>query len=806
MAGTHDGDGAPIIGWARRLGLAHSPLFDSPTDNFGHPHFALVDGRSASFACSAIPADRPLDSKGWLWSADLAHHVVLLGDDEVRIHSGRDGLRRFRRTSIENQLEDFLAYLDTAHRTGLPDIVGFLLREFEQVWARMADHAGPDALSVFLAGLEANDPGLMSDPKWRAQHGERLGLPDQDMDTLAQAPQEAKQLAASIADRAPPGLTLHSDLVLRHAAGRLFQEAHGYLEHVQPDLFGEADVSRVTSFTQNAAFFTPVPIARLLAEAGLRELGDLPNPLTVADFACGSAVFLAEVLHALQRIGFKGAVKLVGRDRSAAALVMARVAVAAAARGLTDIKVHPDLKNADAFEPRDWEAADLVLMNPPFRSWERMPLEERSWVRSVVPSQKGGRPDLSVGFLERALGAVRDDGVVATLVPAGILASEGLEKWRESLLARTTPKLVAVLGEHGLFRRAIVNVGMLVLKKSPTRQGDRLEVAWAPPTSGASSGTLRALRRTAEAPETLPLRERVRAGGTVQRLTIDAWTKRPNWLPGPGLLGSLLDTIEASAGHTVDDLFHVRQGIRTGKKDVFVISREERAALPAMERRHFAPAVESSSFVNGAIETDTYVFVVDDRWVTAKDVEAAVPMFFRTRLQPNQRELKERRGIKEGFWWQPTRERKWMFDGRPRLVSKRFGLAPAFARDYTARYAVLQANAWLPRVAITRRAADDLVRSILTAYWWLLNSNVMVALFREFCPNVAGGQLDLERKYVRHVPLPNLTQALEEGPVLGSLALEIRERVGDELPSSDDRNVFAAAAYGTEPADWQLGI
>jgi hypothetical protein len=57
----------------------------------------------------------------------------------------------------------------------------------------------------------------------------------------------------------------------------------------------------------------------------------------------------------------------------------------------------------------------------------------------------------------------------------------------------------------------------------------------------------------------------------------------------------------------------------------------------------------------------------------------------------------------------------------------------------------------------------------------------MTALLREFCPNVAGGQLDLEHKYVKNVPLPNLSIGFKENPSLQSLASEIRSRSGDIL-------------------------
>src|SRR5260370_9077845 len=112
-------------------------------------------------------------------------------------------------------------------------------------------------------------------------------------------------------------------------------------------------------------------------------------------------------------------------------------------------KTDCDITLAGAF-PESWPTADIVLMNPPFRSWEQMNTAERDWVRGSAQSLDRGRPDLSVGFIERGIRSLNPSGVIATLVPAGVLASDVLSEWREGLIERTTPRLVAAPGKHGL--------------------------------------------------------------------------------------------------------------------------------------------------------------------------------------------------------------------------------------------------------------------------------------------------------------------------------------------------------------------
>jgi hypothetical protein len=265
----------------------------------------------------------------------------------------------------------------------------------------------------------------------------------------------------------------------------------------------------------------------------------------------------------------------------------------------------------------------------------------------------------------------------------------------------------------------------------------------------------------------------------------------------------MLDMVLARTPTKVTDFFHVHQGIRSGAKKIFLQPLEVVDSLPNSERKYFKLAVETASFVEGKIEAHSHVFLADEAWKTEADVKESMPVFFGQYLLPARGILMERRSLKDKRWWRLTRARATWLAGGPRLLSKRFGLYPAFARDFDARFAPVQANAWKPTGALETRR-PDILRDLLTSYWWLLNSRVAVSLFREYCPNVAGGQLDLEHKYVRHVPLPDLTKEFEENPDLQKLATSLRTRYAEELPRLADRDKFSAAAYGTSVSDWNL--
>lgn len=792
--------------WAGRLGLAINHLFPPAKSSSGQ-HFAMLDGRRASFACSTLDTSEITEeeSRNWQWSADLAHHVVITAN-EVQVRSGRDPLmRRFQRKTVEAQLEEFLNFLDSSRRSALPDIVPFLTQEFQTTWAAGHYSTGESALAAFLLALHTageRDVEILNDSEWRRSIAVAAGLDPSEV-VGGEMNSRILEEALRIKEGVPFGLQLVPSLVLRHVSGRLFQEAHAVLESVQFDLFGGASVTTKPTYSPASAYFTPVPIARLLAEWAIQQHSTLPDELTIADFACGSGVFLTESLRTLERLGFHGSVRLIGRDKSIQAITMAKVAIRAVQRDIGAMQISTDVVQADALNSA-WPEADVVLMNPPFRSWERMNASEREWVHDVTKG--AGRPDLSVGFIQRGISALkRSTGVLATLLPAGVLASHTLSKWRDELLQRVTPNLIAVLGEHGLFHHALVNVGILGLQSgSAAATNSPVRVAWSSAESGSAAKLIRAIRRSISAPDEFSQPETV-SGWSVTATRLDIWKRRPSWLPGAGALGPLLQRLESSIGTTVDDLFTVRQGIRTGANDVFIQPERVLKSLPINERQYFREVVNAASFLDGSIRPENYLFAPDPDWRTESDVRRSVPSFFRTYLKPNEESLRQRKrkSSDNSRWWELTWPRGWAFDGKPRLVSKRFGLYPAFARDFQGHLAVVQANAWIPTKLLDVRRRDAL-RELLTAYWWVLNARIMVALFREYCPNVAGGQLDLEHKYVRHVPLPHIGLRIQEDPALQLLASSIRTRYGDRLPATVDRDHFAAAAFRTDISEWNV--
>ncbi len=262
-----------------------------------------------------------------------------------------------------------------------------------------------------------------------------------------------------------------------------------------PDLFGHVEPAKPQSRAKDGVNYTPAFLARSLAEHAIWTLGDLAKrkTLAIADYACGSGAFLVEALRALERRGFNGKLRLIGRDLSPTAIHMARFALGLAiqdwpGRGRAEM----DLTVADALGEIPLPKADLIVMNPPFANWEQINADRRARLIGILGPEAKGRPDESLAFVSRAVEALNPGGAIAAILPANTLISERYRGWRERISDGRVLALKAILDNLNIFRPAIVRVGAIVITSNATIEPVAIRL---PSDASALSRGLRALRR-----------------------------------------------------------------------------------------------------------------------------------------------------------------------------------------------------------------------------------------------------------------------------------------------------------------------
>lgn len=803
--------------WSRRLGMAVTPLFGPRA---AREHVAMLDGVAGSFVLSdttvgdAFEACDPIVARNWSWSSMMRHHVLVEKDVVAVTSSSGSATDRIRRRAIEDDLEGFLAFLE---RKGAPsaDVVDHVI---ETLQGLRANTSGSECqqLNMFLAllALRLGNPQVPADQMpdllgSLVSNAETFGLDPNDLEEVSVTSDLARDFFVTLHTNRRSGRDLKIDLTVRHAGAELFQAAHlaPPVRSPQGVLWGMTNPAlRVRPHTMKEVAYTPVGLARILAEQTLQGCSiGADGYLTILDPTCGSGSFLVEAIAALQRAGWTDKVRVVGYDISPAAIATARFAIACAKRDGIDFDVESIIERKDFLDEDDEVVqADIILMNPPFRSWPDMSRVEHSEVRASLGSDYSGRPDKSMAFVQRALRVAQPEAIISVLLPGGVLASESGRKWRESLAKQAPPRLIATLGDHTLFRFATVNVCALSLAKGGVAADltnsyvPEVQMLWASEVQGAASTALRTLRRDGQggrivnaAPETTG-----EQSWNLYPMPLKDILLKPNWLPAPGLLKVSEREALGALETRVDDLFVVHTGIRAGERKAFILSDDEIEALPADERKAFRPIAEKRSISEGSVGAVEYLFSVGEEIMTEQQLARVVPVYYNRHLLPSKLALESRERTGQRWWRQSEPRNKWRSSTEPRIVSRQWIKNDGFAVDKDGTYAVVQGFAWFPTATLKRAVrnasdAGDIVE-VLRLYTVLMSSDVFFRVAREYSTNAGGGQITLQQKHVNHVPLPIIPEVVVRKPHL----LDEIIGWGDDFPKLSKRNAFAAACYG----------
>jgi SAM-dependent methyltransferase len=755
--------------WANLLGLVHIPLFGAgvPAPVPGR-HAVLLDGTRGSFIIAAgDDPELPRQAIEWTWSANV-RHALIIRKAEGRVYVGgwdRRGLPTpFNIPRSGEDAERLFTKLqsDDASRRG--NVISWVMQGFRHIRHIVKDPViSLLALNGLLLVARKVVRGEIEADQLRAANTfrEAISLLSSDLQKatglgdLPAGPVDQSMASVGTYFLEPDPLTGHhlrADLLFRHAASDLYQEAHlelernlqGYLFPLEPmqapDIrTGPPDVR-----------ITPTNLARALVEQAILRHGAMPPEPVVLDPACGSGIFLQEVARELSTTPPPGFQKLhlVGFDTSEIARSISESCLHLAKIDLNhNFSMDWTVKRADALVTQ-WPECDLILMNPPFRTWRDMDDPEREKVKGCLGKHFYGRPDVAQAFLWKAVQSLKPGGCLGAVLPVALLDSQSGQRLREAIGTDADLLFVGRFEGFSYFSSSLVETSFVVLQRRMQRPSPVLDVLIA--GEGLEDAALRSLRG-APKPAEVELFQ-IRASDLSAR----------SWIPRRQKDLELLQVLDQLHLTSCGNLFAIHQGIRTGNNDAFVLTSDEWSKLPAKERTYFRKAAGQGTIQDGRLGEGEFVFypyapggtVLRDE----QELQRKLRRYYEGWLEPRRPTLEKRAGVRE--WWLPTRPREWQYEQSPKLVSTYFGKPGSFAYDDRADYVVLQGFAWFwKKTPITvgdeERTFDETLYPF--AYLALLNSDVFERILSCFSWRMQGGQFNLEAKFLSSVPLPDLT-------------------------------------------------
>lgn len=458
-------------------------------------------------------------------------------------------------------------------------------------------------------------------------------------------------------------------------------------------------------------------------------------------------------------------------------------------------RISTDITCRDSIVTDEWPRdVDIAAMNPPFVSWQDMLPSQQDAVMNVLGDLARIRPDLSSAFILKAAQTLRRGGVLASIVPASFLDGDSAARVRGELSNSLSTRLVARLGSHQLFHKALIDAAFYVGRANG--DGPEPTVAfWADHRAHSASAGLRALRRirSFDRQSAYPVDE----DGFSIYLTAALGKGSGSWAPRPYDAWRLIETLRDMT--KVKNLFEVKQGVRTGLNKAFILSREQWESLPTKrERSYFRPAVLNESIRDGLLTDVAYVFYPHGKKSieTEENLRTELRTYYEALLLPNKDALTKRGHRGSTKWWELSRHREWQESPRPKLVSTYFGDAGSFAWDATGSFIVVQGFGWFHKQT---KKFENLPEEVGLAYLAILNSSLFSKLLSASSNHVGGGQWNLSKKFVDQIPLPNLLSEDVASDTLEGLA-EIGKKIhSGEAFDTLEREEFVNAAYGLEP-------
>lgn len=749
-----------IDSWRAALGLLPIPLRESTPDA---ERFILLNGSSGNFCLDfAGEVDRTSRCAA-AWSSDVGHYVTI--DEEFVLVNRWDKPgteERYSARSVLGQIHEFHRHLEKATPDRSRNVVSHVLRIFRRIRAALGDQDdGRQSLQVLLYLLAASvigqrrvdeDPGI-------------LGITTEAIGLTKQIP--AATWDSLFMDLTGPGrydvLRPDMELVLRHAAGNLFQEAHLQaqipLNLWLPGFERPAKINQELSSTEPGIYFTPPALARTLAEEAVRGLHpDINAPISIFDPACGSGELLRECLRLLQLRGHKGQITVLGWDKSDSSVDMARFVLSWEKRSWPSGQVQVEIVKADSITNAAWpEGIDILIMNPPFQSWQQMEAQQQEAVTHILGANLRNKPNLAMAFAARSLEALKEDSILAMITPNSLLESSSGRFVRESMAERLKPVLIAKLGDQNIFAHALVDAGMYVGKCTRTT-GQASAILWADSQAGSLGRALRALRRWRGA-EIEPLNDE----GFSVYLRKDVGVAGSPWVArGYNAWVSYEQLRRGKKTIPAKRIFEIKQGVRLGN-DVFIVNKEYLEHLRKSERKFFRPAVMNPSIVDAKLNDAYYVFYPYTTGLPGianeEDLATHVPTYFEELLLPAKSKLAARKSLAKSQdlqWWDLIWHRTWQEEQAPRLVSKYFGGKRSFAFDQNGSFVVVVGNAWLVnKGAVELAITDDEIYFAILAY---LSSETAESLLQYVSVQVSGGQWDLSNRFMGEMLIPNLAK------------------------------------------------
>jgi len=721
--------------WTKQFGVL--PIKLNPI--LAEERYLMLNGGYSDFCLQSFDdSDSELDKIAW--SSNVKNYLKIITDDVVIRNWYENKTEIVKKDKVISNFNQFYNYIFNKSYKTESDIVPFVIDLFNQLRNITQESSEPlEALNLLFTLLVSIEEDYNNIDKaiWGIRN---VNLPH-SFDYFVERIREGVKTAK-------PNL----DLILRHSSGRLFQEANRNVISFNPqrDLFGGVSSKLITeSIAYTSIHYTPQYLARTIVENCLNNLGlTTLNEISILDPSCGSSEFLIEILKQLKNINYTGNINIKGFDNSKNAIETSRFLLNYENRTQWNNSLKIDLRVVEDSLTEDWGINNVLLMNPPFTSFELIKDKEiKATIKSVLSDfVKSGRPNQASAFFLKAINSLSENAVFGCVLPSSIFTLDIYNSLRNHISEISNFKIIGKLGNY-VFEDALTDVSIVVGTKNRISFSPKL--IWTKNEKGIVQEALRELRKL-QANNEIAVSKNSYSIYTPEKFPILENSWRIISLNENKFITDLNVYIGARKLVKLQEIFTVYQGALLGTKNVFTISKYEYLDYSDEEKIYFRPLLNNSAISKGSINITEYVWYPYDQngLMIQDETELNQITFAQNNLLPNKLKLQQRSENREE-WWALTRPRNWQFTKKKRLYSTRFGNSNSFGYDNIGDAVIIEGNAFFPKKEMSE---EDLL-----FYLAVFSSDYFDYLLSIFSKQLAGGKwYDLGNNFIKKIPIPDV--------------------------------------------------
>ena len=520
---------------------------------------------------------------------------------------------------------------------------------------------------------------------------------------------------------------------------------------------------------QRGIYYTPRYIVDYILKNVISRFSasNRPNAIpTIVDLACGSGTFLTAAVDQLE--AFYSSSKdpkrsyadcLVGFDIDPRAIEATRLNLTRRSISRDVIDIHTPMRlqvvdvlmggiNQSTIKEVLPNGADIIVGNPPYIPYEKLRLryDLPSLANYFVTSK--GKVDSYILFIEAAVRLLKEGGLLGLIVSNSLLYTSNAAVLRGWLTANADILEIVDFQDQRVFPTVGAYTCLLILQKK--RGADRPPQVTVGKVYDLSLTPASQLARISVATEDVT--------GGIEVFTMEQPQGSSRWdLRSPNEAG-LRKLIEDSAAESAGEVLELRQGIKTGADDVFVVEGSMATGKNVIvrakqdniqiERGILLPAFRNRELRRWSVYSRSYIIypydIRTDRVLTWEEICKRFPKAA-AYLELNRSSLEKRRSLRGKPWYSLVEPRTATIkSNQPRLLASEVSLRPLVCSP-TPDNAVVVGSVWL---LLNKKEFDS---DSLMAY---LNSSVAEWYLRLDTKQLPGGYLLLRQSNLSTLPVP----------------------------------------------------